>query len=320
MRVAHVSDLHTFSLAGSSPLPFLFTKRVAGLANLVLHRRAKHSAAIIEALIDDLNRNQLDEIVITGDVTNLSLDSEFRLARSLLDRLEIGARHVTIIPGNHDVYTIDAVLRRPFQRHLHPYVTSDSGDERYPVVRVRDHVALVGLSSARPSPVPFASGSLGGDQRARLEERLYELGRRGLFRIVLIHHPPVDNRAVVFRGLRDRAELQEIFARVGAELVVHGHEHRDLITTLRGPDGPIPVCCVGSASYEHADPDRRARYHIYEIAAGVGGRLPRIVSRQVRAHDPELGAFAEVAPVDGAGQWAERADRDASAGVDRSSS
>jgi len=284
MKVAHVSDLHAHSLTGTGPLAF-FTKRLAGFVNLRLHRREKHPTALLDALVADLNATKPDEILITGDLTNLSLASEFRLSRSLLDRLELGARHVTIIPGNHDVYTLDAYFRQPFQNFLGPYAASDSGDETYPVVRVRDHVALVGLSSARPSPIPFASGSLGRSQRGRLEERLAELGRRGLFRIVMIHHPPVDNRASLLRGLRDRGELQAILARVGAELVIHGHEHRDLTTTLRGPDGPIPVSCVGSASYNHPGIDRRARYHIYEIAPGQNGRQPRIVSRVTRVNE-----------------------------------
>ena len=292
MRIAHVSDLHTFDLAGTGPLPFL-TKRLAGLANLALHRRVKHPRALLETLVDDLNAVGPDEIVVTGDVTNLSLESEFRRARSLLDRLSAGPRHVTVVPGNHDVYTLDALLRRPFHHHLRPYACSDSGDEDFPIVRVRDHVAIVGLTSARPSPVPFASGALGRRQRRRLEERLAEIGRRGLFRLVLIHHPPIDNRAFVLRGLRDRRALQAVLARVGAELVLHGHEHRDLVSSLPGPDGPIPVCCVGSASYDHLAPDRRARYHIYEIAPGLGGRGPRIVSRRVRAHDPATGDFVE---------------------------
>lgn len=290
MRLAHVSDLHAFSLHGTGPLPFL-TKRFAGFVNLHLHRREKHPREILDALIEDLNRERLDEIVITGDLTSLSLESEFRLARGLLDRLERGARHVTVVPGNHDVYTVDAMLRRPFHRHLSPYATSDSGDEGFPFVRVRDELAIVGLSTARPSPIPFASGSLGRRQLQRLEERLYELGRRGLFRVVLMHHPPLANRVAVLRGLRDREALGKVFERVGCELVLHGHEHRDLSAQLRGPAGPVPVSCVGSASYDDPRPDRRARYHVYEIEPARNGQLPRIASRIVRAHDPERGRF-----------------------------
>jgi len=299
MRLAHVSDLHAFSLDGTNPLSFL-SKRLPGLVNLTLHRRQKHPRAILTALIEDLNAQGLDEIAITGDVTSLALESEFKVARRLLDELELGARHVTLVPGNHDVYTLDALLRRPFHHFLHPYATSDSGDDSFPVVRVRDPIALVGLSSARPSPVPFASGSLGARQLERIEERLYELGRRGLFRVVLLHHPPVANRHEILRGLRDRKAFAAVLERVGAELVLHGHEHRDLDATLAGPNGPIPVSCVGSASYSDPRVDRVARYHVYEIQPRPG--LPAVMtSRQVRAFDPSTRKFVE-AP-DAAASW-----------------
>lgn len=290
MRIAHVSDLHMLSLEGTTPLPF-FTKRFAGFVNMNLRRRDKHPIALVEALIEDLNRTQPDEIVITGDLTNLSLDSEFRLARKMLDRIERGATHVTAVPGNHDVYTLDALLRRPFQKHFAPYASSDSGDDDFPFVRVRGPVAIIGLSSARPSPIPFASGSLGHRQRGRLEERLVELGKRGLFRVVLLHHPPVENRAFVLRGLRDRKEVQGIFARAGAELVLHGHEHRDLSVELRGPDGAIPVSGVGSGSYDDPRPERRAHYHVYDIQPSPQGHS-RIVGRTVRTHDASSGRFS----------------------------
>ncbi len=292
MRLAHASDLHALSLENTGILPF-FGKRLAGMVNLHLHRKEKHPRAILDALFEDLDAQKLDEIAITGDLTNLALESEFRLARRLLDQLELGSRHVTVVPGNHDVYTLDALLRRPFHQHLHPYATSDSGDDSFPFVRVRDPIALIGLSTARPSPVPFASGSLGKRQLARLEERLEELGRRGLFRIVLLHHPPVNNRHSVLRGLRDRSGFAGVLARVGAELVLHGHEHRDLDDRLDGPNGPIPVSGVGSATYADPRADRRARYHIYDLQPSLHAPA-RIVTRTVRAYDPATGRFAEL--------------------------
>jgi 3',5'-cyclic AMP phosphodiesterase CpdA len=293
VRLAHVSDLHTYSLAGATPLAFL-GKRFAGLVNLQLHRKAAHPGALLDALVEDLNRVRPDEIAVSGDLTSLSLTSEFRAARALLDRIERGARHVTVVPGNHDVYTLDALLRRPFHHHLLPYATSDSGDDAFPFVRVRDPIALVGCSTARPSPVPFASGALGGRQLERLEERLHELGRRGLFRVVVMHHPPVANRTAVLRGLPDRDAFARVVERVGCELVLHGHEHRDLEAQLRGPAGLVPVSCVGSASYDDPRVDRRARYHVYELAPSLHGAA-RIVGREVRVHDPVAGRFVSAA-------------------------
>src|SRR5262249_39179736 len=150
--------------------------------------------------------------------------------------------------------TLSAALKRPFWRTFGPYATGDVSAE-LPIVRERGEVAIVGASTARPSPVPFADGRVGRAQLAALESELARLD--GKVRILLLHHPPVDNRHAFLRGLRDRVALQHILRRVGCELVLHGHEHRDVRTSLDGPRGPIPVVGVGSATYDDPRPDRR---------------------------------------------------------------
>src|SRR5437762_3454079 len=115
MIVAHISDLHALSLKGVSPFAFLSHKRLGGAANLLLKRRAKHPVRLFEALVDDLNRVAPDHVVCTGDLVNLSLDAEFALARSLLDRIALGPAGVTVVPGNHDIYTWASQRRRAFE-------------------------------------------------------------------------------------------------------------------------------------------------------------------------------------------------------------
>ena len=280
MLIAHFSDIHALSLDGASPFSF-FNKRMAGGLNLLLRRRNKHPVRIFEALIDDLNAIRPDQVVVTGDMTNLSLDSEFKLARSLLDRIEIGPSNVSIVPGNHDVYVWAAALRRSFQHALGPYATSD--DPRgpdFPLVRVRDEVAIIGLSTALPSPVPFADGWVGLRQLRATERALNAHADR--FRILFLHHPPVTNRHAFLRGLRDRRLLQRAVGRAGAELILHGHEHRDLRSFIEGPDGPIPVIGVGSGTYDDPRPERRARYNLYRIDCSSGARRFTV---ETRVHD-----------------------------------
>jgi len=273
MLLAHLSDLHAFTLDGARPWHWL-TKRTAGYVNLLLNRRDKHPLRLFEAAMADLNRRPVDEVVVTGDLTSLSLPGEFRLARGFLDRLTLGNQHVTLVPGNHDVYTLDAMWSRPFAEAFAPYVTSDSGRAGYPLLRRRGELSIVGLSTARPSPVPLADGWVGASQLAALEEMLD--AERGHFRVVLLHHPPNTNRHSILRGLRDRGALQKVLARVGCELVLHGHEHRDVRTELRGPDGAIPVIGVASGTYADERADRRARYNVYRIE---GGKLVDVETR-----------------------------------------
>jgi 3',5'-cyclic AMP phosphodiesterase CpdA len=287
VKVAHFSDVHALALDGVRPWQFL-NKRAAGLLNLKLHRGEKHPVRLFRAIVADLNASPVDHVIVTGDLTNLSLEPEFRLARAILDELALGPTGVTVVPGNHDVYTWGALRQRAFWRLLAPYATSDGASAAgFPLVRLRGEVAIIGLSSALPSPPPLADGWLGSRQLAALETQLR--AHEGRFRILGLHHPPYTNRHAILRGLRDRRALQAVLARVGCELVLHGHEHRDLRAELAGPRGPIPVIGVGSGTYDDARRDRRARYNVYTIEGG------RLVAVETRVHEVASDRFQSTA-------------------------
>src|SRR5690349_13117861 len=104
-------------MEGARPGDFL-NKRWLGGLNLALRRRSKHSEGLLEAAVDAINRAGYEHVVVTGDLTNLSLDGEFRRAHALLARLSGGRDRVTILPGNHDVYTQEAASEQRFERRF----------------------------------------------------------------------------------------------------------------------------------------------------------------------------------------------------------
>jgi 3',5'-cyclic AMP phosphodiesterase CpdA len=109
----------------------------------------------------------------------------------------------------------------------------------------------------------------------------------GKTRVVLIHHPPIRQKHGEERNLRDRTALAAVLARVGADLVLHGHDHQDEHTELPGPNGKrIPIIGGGSASYT-GSAEKRSRYNLFEIE---NGRITMIT----RAHDEASDAFKEV--------------------------
>lgn len=305
MRFAHLSDLHALDLTGLSAASFwrFANKRLAGGVNLLRKRRDSHPVSVLDALCDDVDAQGLDHVVVTGDLTNLSLPSEFQRARRALERIRLGPREVTVIPGNHDAYVWAAVLYKHFGRALGPYSLGDGAAPdalpTFPFVRRRTFgdvdVSFVACSSARPSPVPFADGRLGSAQLAALEARLQ--AERGRFRVLLVHHPLLPQRMDFLRRLRDRDKLQAVLARTGAELVLHGHEHRDLRAELPGPDGPIPVIGVGSGTYysqkKDPGPAARARYNVYTVERSGAGF--RFVTAQ-RVYDPGAARFVSYVP------------------------
>jgi 3',5'-cyclic AMP phosphodiesterase CpdA len=297
--LAHLSDLHATPVRLQSVREIL-NKRALGWLSWKLRRRDEHRAAVLDALVDDLARVAPDHIAVTGDLTNLGLASEFEAALRWLGRLG-GPSRVSVVPGNHDSYVSSpqAASWEPWA----PYLTGRAsgggeppeagGSVEFPSVRVRGPVALVGLSSARASALFQATGRVGRDQRERLEAVLRELAGQGLCRVVLIHHPPLADAVSPRRRLTDAPELAAVFARAGAELVLHGHMHRGHLGSLQGPHGPIPVVCVPSSSaVGRRRPERRARYHLYRIERETGATAPRFrVSCSVRGFDGGAARF-----------------------------
>ena len=133
-------------------------------------------------------------------------------------------------------------------------------------MRLLGPVALIGLNSAVPTPPLIASGRLGKEQLERAGQLLERLGRADLFRLVLIHHPPLTGQASRFRGLEDAAQLEGVLARHGAELVIHGHNHHNMLAWRHAPAGPVPIVGAPSASQGRAyKGEPLARYNLYRI-------------------------------------------------------
>jgi len=286
-RLAHVSDPHfqNFRLNGLSEL---FGKRALGGLNLLLSRRRKHRMELLTAMQADLKRRNLDHLAITGDFCNIALTSEWEAGLRWIAECGLSPDRVTVIPGNHDAYVPGVVKAGTFDRLFAPYLSADHrvGDATYPFVRVRGEIAFVGISTAVPTGDMGAWGEIGEAQLGRLRHLLLMPEIRERLRIVMIHHPPLVHRPGDDRNLRDMAALQSLLLHTGADLVLHGHDHRDYFAELPGPTGkPIPVVGVGSASYS-GSADKRSRYHVFEIEG-------RSISAITYAHVPASEDFQE---------------------------
>ena len=261
--LAHVSDWH---IATQPPLLALMSKRGLGYINWHRSRKRIHRPEVLDATIRDLKSCATDHIAVGGDLVNLSLPDEYNRARGWLETL--GSPHdVTLVPGNHDIY-VRSVRQAPSQ-YWADYMRGDDGIERFPYLRRRGNVALIALSSALPTAPFMATGTLGKRQLARLLEMLEQT--QNLFRIVLIHHPPVTPPRRYLRRLTDAADLHGVLAEKGAELLLHGHDHRRSVVWLDGPRGKIPAVGVPSASARMAHGDENAAgYNLFRIDGDAG--------------------------------------------------
>ena len=288
--LAHLSDPHI----GPLPQPALrelVGKRLTGFLNW--QRRSQlQDMEVLARLVDDMRAHKPDHVVMTGDIMNLGLPAEFPIAKAWLETL--GPPHdVSFVPGNHDAYVKGSMpwLTETFR----PWTTDD--DDRhthYPYMRVRGDIAVIGLSSGVPTAPFIASGRLGHAQRAEFVKLLDAAKARGLMRVVLIHHPPYRKGATPGRGLSDSRHFAAVIARHGADLILHGHNHRTMVAHMTGPDGNVPVVGVGSASAVPGTPHHRAVYHLYRIARSQKGWTISGQSRGLLSGSREIGHGGDV--------------------------
>ena len=268
-RLAHISDIHL------GPLPKvrkrdLVSKRITGYINWQRNRGKQMGGDWLRGLLDHIHANEPHHVAVTGDLVNLALDAEVEAARGWLET--VGAPDgVSVVPGNHDAYVPGALGR--VRRAWGPYMMGDRdrGDlPTFPFLRRRGPVALIGVNSGRATAPFMSTGSYRSQQDH--ETRALLKSTRDLFRIVLIHHPPFKDATDYSKRLIGASRFRNAIRECGADLVLHGHTHIVSHESVEGPDGPVPVVGVPSAS---AGPDAKsskpgARYNLFTVCGEPG--------------------------------------------------
>jgi 3',5'-cyclic AMP phosphodiesterase CpdA len=186
MRLAHVTDLH---FGAEDP-------------------------AVVDGLRADLAAENVDRVLVSGDLTMRARAGQFRAARTLLESF---GRPWTCVPGNHDV-----PLFRVWSRAVRPLGAYRRlvDAQPQPVLRA-DGLRVVGLSTARR--YLWKGGRIDAGQVARIGTAFAGPAR---LKVLMVHHP-------VFRSAQRPSETLVIgadralraAARAGVDVVVCGHDH-----------------------------------------------------------------------------------------------
>ncbi|MCO6185415.1 metallophosphoesterase [Rhizobium sp. L1K21] len=287
-KLAHISDVHL------GPLPAitmreLMSKRITGYVNWQRNRKKHLFGDTLTRLIEHIRAQAPDHLAITGDLVNLAARTEIDKAQMWLENLG-DPQEISVVPGNHDAYVPRALSRS--LKAWRPFLTADgaplSETPQFPYLRVRGPVALIGCSTAHATPPFSANGTFGPNQAERTRQLLKEAGERGLFRVVLIHHPPVRGAASNYKRMTGIRRFGKMLREVGAELVLHGHTHLNTVYHLEGRDGPVPVVGIASASQGQGGRKPPAGYNLFSISGEAGNWQ---LTRERFAMEGDDGAF-----------------------------
>jgi len=161
----------------------------------------------LRTAITEINSMRPDIILVTGDLTENGLISEFKLAQKELKKLK--ADKIVYLSGNHDYRSTGYLLFK----------------EYFPFTQVTetDEAVIVVVSSARPDR---DDGEVGNRQNLWLEKTLEKYKNKT--RIVAIHHHvvPVPDTGADQITVVDAGDALRSLTKSKANLVLCGHRHR----------------------------------------------------------------------------------------------
>ena len=204
MRITHVSDLHF----------------------------GHHDPALAENLAADIEAQNPDLVVVSGDFTQLGTRDEFDEARAFLDRL---TTPVFAVPGNHDVPAFNFLRRLvdPYG-HYRRFIAHDLE----PFVEI-DGVAIAGLRTVRRirAGLNWAEGTISRRQLKRLAAT-FENTSLDAVRIVVAHHPLLMPEGPMQKKMQRVDEADRAlaaFADIGVRVVLSGHFHLSYVRRYEQP-------------------------------------------------------------------------------------
>ncbi len=176
-----------------------------------IHVGSQFREEIFEKVIDEVNALKPDTVVITGDLTNEGLVSEYEKCKDLVSKLNVDK--VIAISGNHDYRNTGYLV---FKKYF-PFQT---------INELSDDVVLVTLGTARPDR---NEGEVGYRQTLWLERTMKKYEDK--ITILAMHHhligiPDTGSERVT---ILDAGDVLRTILDTKVDLVLCGHKHRPWI-------------------------------------------------------------------------------------------
>ena len=191
-----------------------------------------HDPVVAETLAAEIEEQQPDLVVISGDFTQVGTVEEYKQARAFLDTL---TAPLFAVPGNHDVPAINI-----FRRFLNPYglYRRFIAPETEPLLEM-DGVVFVGMRTSRRFRLEWNWGH-GTISRSQLDDLAarFEKASPDAVRVIVAHHPllfPTEPMLQKTKRVKRADEALEVFSQLGVRLVLSGHFHLSYVRRHEAP-------------------------------------------------------------------------------------
>lgn len=234
-RIAQVTDLHLLEeghVRRSGVEKWRLRYLSFGRPLCAKERRARALAALIRA-----RRTDADHVVVTGDLTEDGVASQFEVLAGVLAESKLSPERVTLVPGNHDLYDDGRAFLRALEGPLRAYAkTSRPG-----AVTELSDVVIVPVSTAVPLPVTRSSGEIEEGALGRLSRLAQDPHLAWKAVMAAQHHPPGRHPIAPWHwldGLQAPEAMDALLARFERLHVLHGHAHRSVDRAVRAGASP----------------------------------------------------------------------------------
>jgi len=256
VSIAHISDLH-FSKTSLNFRQF-FSKRWLGNLNLLLRRGKHFHPPLLDTLIEELQKDKVDYVLISGDVSTTSKAEEFQEAKTFVNKLASLGYDVLTLPGNHDQYTRYDYKNQTFYEFF-PHSFSQTEDQfshlnlkehKIAVKKLNPHWSIILLDTAVATSLTSSSGEFLPSLEKTLEELLAQIPKD--HHLIIANHFPLLSEDKPNRLLERREPLKHLIQKhSNIKLYLHGHSHYFSLIDLRDHHLPILIDSGSTAHRKH---------------------------------------------------------------------
>ncbi|ATQ55062.1 metallophosphoesterase family protein [Paracoccus yeei] len=208
--------------------------------------------ALIEPLLDRVNRAGADLVVVTGDLTHRARSAQFAQAAAFLRRIEVP---LIAVPGNHDIplYKLADRMMKPYRRYRRIIAQNME-----PVGHV-GQVRVQGINSV--DPMAWQRGVISAAQMRRVVEGIDP----DCVNVVALHHPMQQRPEVDKQLMRGAREAMALFELQGVQVVLSGHLHIWSAGAFLPPEGRSVLQIQGGTALCARLDDRQNEFAVLDF-------------------------------------------------------